>query len=171
MMLTAIFPWISAEILDGSMIQLLRHTLDSICCTDSRFTDDTFGQHHGICNVQLPPQHAHICTNTGTMDSVRHGLKVEAAILRCACVLCACSWLWLSRLAAAKEFAFMEALGVAGFPVPRAIEHNRHAVLMSLVDAVPLVQVSICDLHWVGPLGGAFRVDEREPWGWGSPVN
>ncbi|EIE18013.1 RIO1-domain-containing protein [Coccomyxa subellipsoidea C-169] len=55
------------------------------------------------------------------------------------------SWLWLSRLAAAKEFAFMEALGAAGFPVPRAIEHNRHAVLMSLVDAVPLVQVKLAD--------------------------
>ncbi|KAK9902872.1 hypothetical protein WJX75_009355 [Coccomyxa subellipsoidea] len=55
------------------------------------------------------------------------------------------SWLWLSRLAAAKEFAFMEALGVAGFPVPHAIEHNRHAVLMSLVDAVPLVQVRLAD--------------------------
>ena len=53
----------------------------------------------------------------------------------------ACSWLWLSRLAAAKEYAFMEALGSAGFPVPRAIDHNRHAVLMSLVNAVPLVQV------------------------------
>lgn len=53
-----------------------------------------------------------------------------------------CSWLWLSRLAAAKEFAFMEALGAAGFPVPRAVDHNRHAVLMSLVDAIPLVQVA-----------------------------
>ena len=51
------------------------------------------------------------------------------------------SWLYLSRLAALKEFAFMEALGRAGFPVPIALEHNRHAVLMSLVPAVPLVQV------------------------------
>ena len=50
------------------------------------------------------------------------------------------SWLYLSRLAAAKEFAFMAALGRAGFPVPTALEHNRHAVLMSLVPAVPLVQ-------------------------------
>ncbi len=51
------------------------------------------------------------------------------------------SWLYLSRLAALKEFAFMGALGKAGFPVPAALEHNRHAVLMSLVPAVPLVQV------------------------------
>lgn len=35
----------------------------------------------------------------------------------------------------------MEALGSAGFPVPHAVDHNRHAVLMSLVNAVPLVQV------------------------------
>lgn len=51
------------------------------------------------------------------------------------------SWLYLSRLAALKEFAFMKALGDAGLPVPRAIECNRHAVLMTLVDAHPLVQV------------------------------
>ena len=50
------------------------------------------------------------------------------------------SWLYLSRLAAAKEFAFMAALGRAGFPVPMALEHNRHAVLMSFIPAVPLLQ-------------------------------
>lgn len=36
----------------------------------------------------------------------------------------------------------MSALGSHGFPVPEAIENNRHAVLMSLVDAYPLVQVT-----------------------------
>ena len=36
----------------------------------------------------------------------------------------------------------MSALGSHGFPVPVAIENNRHAVLMSLVDAFPLVQVT-----------------------------
>ena len=35
----------------------------------------------------------------------------------------------------------MRALGQAGLPVPVAVDHNRHAVLMSLVDATPLVQV------------------------------
>ena len=35
----------------------------------------------------------------------------------------------------------MKALGQAGLPVPVAVDHNRHAVLMSLVDATPLVQV------------------------------
>ena len=51
------------------------------------------------------------------------------------------SWLYLSRLAALKEFAFMKALGDRGLPVPEAIDCNRHAVLMSLIDAYPLVQV------------------------------
>lgn len=35
----------------------------------------------------------------------------------------------------------MAALGQRGLPVPRAVDHNRHAVLMSLVDAYPLTQV------------------------------
>lgn len=54
------------------------------------------------------------------------------------------SWLYLSRLSALKEFAFMKALGQAGLPVPVAIDHNRHAVLMSMIAATPLVQVSSC---------------------------
>lgn len=37
----------------------------------------------------------------------------------------------------------MAALGEKGLPVPTAIAHNRHAVLMSLVDGVPLVQVRL----------------------------
>eukprot|EP00192_Tetraselmis_astigmatica_P004202 CAMPEP_0117660320 /NCGR_PEP_ID=MMETSP0804-20121206/6906_1 /TAXON_ID=1074897 /ORGANISM="Tetraselmis astigmatica, Strain CCMP880" /LENGTH=495 /DNA_ID=CAMNT_0005467043 /DNA_START=156 /DNA_END=1643 /DNA_ORIENTATION=+ len=51
------------------------------------------------------------------------------------------SWLYLSRLAAIKEFAFMEALQKHDFPVPRAVDQNRHAVLMSMVDAYPFTQV------------------------------
>ena len=81
------------------------------------------------------------------------------------------SWLYLSRLAALKEFAFMKALGEHGLPVPQvrppacpparsrplaanaegascvissvlqAIDHNRHAVLMNMLDTYPLVQV------------------------------
>ncbi|KAG6541263.1 hypothetical protein Mapa_017314 [Marchantia paleacea] len=51
------------------------------------------------------------------------------------------NWLYLSRLAALKEYAFMKALGEHGFPVPEAIDWNRHCVLMSLVPGYPLVQV------------------------------
>ncbi|PKU69088.1 RIO kinase 2 [Dendrobium catenatum] len=51
------------------------------------------------------------------------------------------NWLYLSRLAALKEFAFMKALGEHEFPVPRAVDCNRHCVVMSLVQGYPLVQV------------------------------
>ncbi|XP_062114712.1 uncharacterized protein LOC133825834 [Humulus lupulus] len=51
------------------------------------------------------------------------------------------NWLYLSRLAALKEFAFMKALGEHGFPVPNAVDCNRHCVNMSLVQGYPLVQV------------------------------
>eukprot|EP00850_Spirogloea_muscicola_P016919 SM000141S00863 [mRNA] locus=s141:176585:181138:+ [translate_table: standard] len=51
------------------------------------------------------------------------------------------SWLYLSRLAALKEYAFMKALGEHGLPVPKAVNCNRHCVLMGLVPGYPLVQV------------------------------
>uniref|UniRef100_A0A2P2LQY5 non-specific serine/threonine protein kinase n=1 Tax=Rhizophora mucronata TaxID=61149 RepID=A0A2P2LQY5_RHIMU len=51
------------------------------------------------------------------------------------------NWLYLSRLAALKEFAFMKALDEHGFPVPKAVDCNRHCVIMSLVQGYPLVQV------------------------------
>uniref|UniRef100_A0A1J3JAW7 Serine/threonine-protein kinase RIO2 n=1 Tax=Noccaea caerulescens TaxID=107243 RepID=A0A1J3JAW7_NOCCA len=51
------------------------------------------------------------------------------------------SWLYLSRLAALKEFAFMKALQEHDFPVPKAIDCNRHCVIMSLVPGYPMVQV------------------------------
>ena len=51
------------------------------------------------------------------------------------------SWLYLSRLAAAKEYAFMNVLDSNDFPVPKPIDHSRHCVLMSLVTGYPLTQV------------------------------
>ncbi|CAD7952927.1 unnamed protein product [Amoebophrya sp. A25] len=48
------------------------------------------------------------------------------------------SWMYLSRLAATKEYAYAKALSDAGFRVPRAIDHNRHAILMEFIDAFPL---------------------------------
>ncbi|KAH8205536.1 hypothetical protein TruAng_000242 [Truncatella angustata] len=52
------------------------------------------------------------------------------------------SWMYLSRLAAMKEYAFMKALQDEGFLVPEPISQNRHTILMSLVDAFPLRQIS-----------------------------
>lgn len=52
------------------------------------------------------------------------------------------SWMYLSRLAAMKEYAFMKALHEEGFPVPSPIAQSRHTIVMSLIDAFPLRQIS-----------------------------
>ncbi|KAI9728582.1 MAG: hypothetical protein M1834_007610 [Cirrosporium novae-zelandiae] len=52
------------------------------------------------------------------------------------------SWMYMSRLAALKEYNFMKALKENGFPVPDPLAQNRHTLLMSLVDAFPLRQIS-----------------------------
>uniref|UniRef100_A0A8B9I5X2 non-specific serine/threonine protein kinase n=2 Tax=Anser brachyrhynchus TaxID=132585 RepID=A0A8B9I5X2_9AVES len=51
------------------------------------------------------------------------------------------SWLYLSRLAAMKEFAYMKALYDREFRVPKPVDYNRHAVIMELLDGYPLCQV------------------------------
>jgi len=62
-----------------------------------------------------------------------------------------CSWQYLSRLSAQKEYAAMQSLYAAGFPVPRPVAHNRHTVVMSLVPGIPLRQVGPADLAAVLP--------------------
>lgn len=52
------------------------------------------------------------------------------------------SWMYLSRLAAMKEYAFMKALYEEGFPVPVPMAQSRHTIVMTLVDAFPLRQIS-----------------------------
>ncbi|KAI0165476.1 Rio2, N-terminal-domain-containing protein [Xylariaceae sp. FL1272] len=52
------------------------------------------------------------------------------------------SWMYLSRLAAEKEYAFMQALRDEGFLVPEPLSQSRHTILMSLVDAFPLRQIA-----------------------------
>jgi serine/threonine-protein kinase RIO1 len=52
------------------------------------------------------------------------------------------SWIYFSRLAAVKEYAFMCALHERRFPVPRPLGHSRHVVVMQLVDGVPLNQIA-----------------------------
>ncbi len=54
----------------------------------------------------------------------------------------AASWLYMSRLAALKEYAFLTALRAHGFPVPEPVAQNRHTLVMELVQALPLRQVS-----------------------------
>jgi RIO kinase 2 len=50
--------------------------------------------------------------------------------------------MYMSRLAAMKEFAFMKALRENGFNVPEPIAQNRHTIVMELIDAFPLRQIS-----------------------------
>ncbi|KAK5625035.1 hypothetical protein RRF57_000751 [Xylaria bambusicola] len=52
------------------------------------------------------------------------------------------SWMYLSRLAAEREYAFMRALKEEGFLVPEPLSQSRHTILMSLVDAFPLRQIA-----------------------------
>lgn len=51
-------------------------------------------------------------------------------------------WMYLSRLSAMKEYAFMQALREEGFPVPEPIAQSRHTVLMSFIDSYPLRQIA-----------------------------
>nr|WCZ58615.1 serine/threonine-protein kinase RIO2 [Andalucia godoyi] len=62
------------------------------------------------------------------------------------------SWLYLSRLAAAKEYAFMKALHSEGFPVPEPVDWSRHAVVMERVAGWPLASV-----RHVEDAGNVFR--------------
>jgi len=55
------------------------------------------------------------------------------------------SWLYLSRVSATKEFAYMKALKDRGFPVPTPIDFNRHCVVMDLVQGYQLQQVTEVD--------------------------
>jgi RIO kinase 2 len=52
------------------------------------------------------------------------------------------SWMYMSRLAALKEFTFMTALRENGFPVPEPLAQSRHTIVMSLIDAFPMRQIS-----------------------------
>ncbi|ESK87881.1 atypical rio rio2 protein kinase [Moniliophthora roreri MCA 2997] len=52
------------------------------------------------------------------------------------------SWMYMSRLAAQKEWAFMKVLYEHDFPVPKPIDQARHCILMELIDAYPLRQIA-----------------------------
>ncbi|KAG9778899.1 Serine/threonine-protein kinase rio2 [Exophiala dermatitidis] len=51
------------------------------------------------------------------------------------------SWMYMSRLAAVKEYAYLQALHDVGLSVPVPLGQNRHQLVMSLVDGFPLRQV------------------------------
>ena len=47
----------------------------------------------------------------------------------------------MSRIASLKEFAFMSALHKRGFPTPQPFDANRHGIVMSLVNAYPMINI------------------------------
>lgn len=51
------------------------------------------------------------------------------------------SWLYMSRMSATREFAFMKELHRRDFPVPKPIDMNRHCIIMELIDGTPLCNV------------------------------
>ncbi|KAK7194252.1 Rio2, N-terminal/RIO1 family/Phosphotransferase enzyme family [Novymonas esmeraldas] len=63
------------------------------------------------------------------------------------------SWFYLSRLASQKEYSFMKVLYDEGFPVPKPIDQNRHALLMELVPGTLLNNIT--------ELGDASKVYRR----------
>lgn len=55
------------------------------------------------------------------------------------------SWLYLSRISATREFAYMKALYERDFPVPKPIDFSRHCVIMELVKGYPMTQVDVVE--------------------------
>ncbi|CAA9987014.1 serine/threonine protein kinase RIO2, putative [Plasmodium knowlesi strain H] len=53
------------------------------------------------------------------------------------------NWLYLSKIAATKEYAYLKALYENNFPVPKPYDLNRHMILMSYVNGYPLSHVKI----------------------------
>lgn len=51
------------------------------------------------------------------------------------------SWIYLSRISATKEFAYMKALKNRGFPVPNPVDFNRHCIIMELVNGYTLQNI------------------------------
>ncbi|KAK6877921.1 Serine/threonine-protein kinase RIO2 [Candida tropicalis] len=48
------------------------------------------------------------------------------------------NWMYLSRLAAAKEYQFMEVLYNNGFNVPQPFDYSRHCVMMEWIKGIPM---------------------------------
>ncbi|KAG5420358.1 rio2 [Candida metapsilosis] len=52
------------------------------------------------------------------------------------------NWMYLSRLAAAKEYQFMQILYDNGFSVPQPFDYSRHCVMMEWIKGIPMKQLN-----------------------------
>ena len=66
------------------------------------------------------------------------------------------SWMYMSRLAAEKEYAFMQILHEHGFPVPTPIDQARHTIVMSFEEAYPLRQIAALPVDQIRKLYAAL---------------
>lgn len=57
------------------------------------------------------------------------------------------NWIYASRLAAKREFAFMQILHQEGFSVPKAIANNRHCVVMEFMQGILLNHLGLEDVE------------------------
>lgn len=64
------------------------------------------------------------------------------------------SWLYLSRISATREFAYMTALYDRGFPVPKPIDFNRHCVIMELFDESAVY--TLADVKEIGDVDALY---------------
>ena len=55
------------------------------------------------------------------------------------------SWLYMSRLAAFREYSYMKVLAEHGLPIPKPVDWSRHGVLMERVDGINLSTVNEID--------------------------
>lgn len=51
------------------------------------------------------------------------------------------NWLYVSRIAAEKEYSHMKVLHARDYPCPTPIDQNRHVIVMSVIQGTPLNQV------------------------------
>ncbi|ETW44688.1 Atypical/RIO/RIO2 protein kinase [Plasmodium falciparum NF135/5.C10] len=56
---------------------------------------------------------------------------------------CFRNWLYLSRIAATKEYAYLKVLYENNFPVPKPHDINRHMIIMSYIKGYPLSHVKL----------------------------
>lgn len=67
----------------------------------------------------------------GLAERVYRASKYKGGYLR---HLPSCDWIYLSTFATLKDFASIKALKEHRFPVPKAVDCNRHCVITSLVQ-------------------------------------
>ncbi|CAL1695416.1 unnamed protein product [Somion occarium] len=67
------------------------------------------------------------------------------------------SWMYMSRLSAQKEWAFMKVLHEHGFPIPKPIDQARHCILMEFIDAYPLYVILVHPQSTTYPLNTCSR--------------